>query len=872
MFSEGKMKKFWFIIWFLFVPLLGNLIAQTSINPLMEKESSEEFKKKREEWLRSLHRCEEGLPYWIVDQKTKENIQHYLGTQKFDAPSSNSYAEGRIFGEWIEKGSDNLAGRVHTVDYDTNTSEIFLASAGGNIWKGTINGNDWICLNNGKKFANPRMVKILSIGDKRRIVVAANSPSAVYFTDDEGNTWQKAKGFENAEKWGWIIRAAVTTSQTIYVLLVEWDYKVWKSIVSLYKSIDYGVNFSLVRSVYLDYSISDLTDIWAPRYDSNILYLVVKDTLYSVDEQNNFNMIRKIPFIEKFITGTQIKGQINGQQTTLYLALKHTNVQTIFYYSNNGGKTFTNMGSLNFYPFEKNSFEVSQTNPSIIYFGQVEFYRSTDNGTTWNKANKWEEYYPDIESKLHADIPGIVSFRKWNQTAQKFYEILFVSTDGGIYVSFDNGLTFRNLSLKNLNISQYYSIYTFDKKGKTLFAGSQDQGFQACYDDNGKVLSFRQLISGDYGHLTSSDGGRHLWSTYPAFAMLMINPQLSTNIVTWNFQGSGFLWLPPIYADPDNPYVAYLISGDANNPSGTPASFIYKLTYDETKNEISHEVLPFNFAIDNVTRKISSLAFSPLNTNIWFALTNDGKFFRSFDRGTNWELIDNVAGPQSHYLYGNKIVCSKYDLGKIVIAGSGYSNPGVLISYDTGKTFVPLGGNLPSTLFYDIELNENESMLFAGTEIGPFVYHFAEKKWYFLGGGNCPDNIFWDVEYLPELSTVRFATYGRGIWDFKIEKILKSETQNTDIQTLNLNVKQNLLSNEYFIEIDCQPNDYITINIFDVEGRNVRTLFEGISIDGKIHLYWDGTTDARAPLASGKYFIVVNRKFETKYFGVTIAR
>jgi len=272
------------ILAFLVLVLLPVLsFSQAIINQLMDQEKREEFHRQREEWIKSMHRCEEGLPYWILDNKAKETFRELQSKSTTDATLENSYANGRIIGKWIEKGSDNQAGRVHTLDIDTNDMTIFLASAGGNIWRGTINGNDWVCLNNSKRFPNPRMVRILNINGQRRIVVVANSPSSVYYTDDYGKTWIRAKGFDNSEKWGWTFRGQVTLNQNIYVLLTEWDFKAWKSMVSLYKSNDFGQTFAPIYSVHIDYNSYYLCDIWAPRYDKNILYFAVKDTLYTVD-------------------------------------------------------------------------------------------------------------------------------------------------------------------------------------------------------------------------------------------------------------------------------------------------------------------------------------------------------------------------------------------------------------------------------------------------------------------------------------------------------------------------------------------------------------------------------------------------------------
>ncbi|MFN3307284.1 MAG: hypothetical protein ACK42Z_08895, partial [Candidatus Kapaibacteriota bacterium] len=641
--------------------------------------------------------------------------------------------------------------------------------------------------------------------------------------------------------------------------------------ISLYKSSNLCKDFSRLYSVYIDYS---LTDIWAPSNYTSMLYFAIKDTLYKIDNHGNFKLVGTYSFINNYVSGIQLRGFASNTKIYLYYALKTTNTQTLFYYSSNEGKNFTKTGVFNFFPFEKNSFEVSSINPANLYFGQVEFYRSTDFGNSWNKANSWGDYYQNMESKLHADIPGIISYRLWNSSKGSFDEVLFVCTDGGFYVSTDNGISFRNLSLKNLNISQYYSVYTFDKAGKILIAGSQDQGLQINYSDNGGTLSFKQVISGDYGYLTSSNGGRLLWTTYPGFAMLVFNPQGGHfNAKTWKFIGSGFLWLPPILADPDYPHKAYLLSGNNRQPAGTPASYIYELTYEETTDSIIYYVFPFNFALNDANRKISSLSISPINKDFWFALSNDGKFFRSLDRGATWEVIENVAGPKGHYFYGNKIVASHLNLGRIIIAGSGYSTPGVLISNDTGKTFQPLGTNIPSTLFYDIELNADESLLFAATEIGPFIYHFYEKKWYFLGSGNCPDNIFWDVEYLPSLNTVRYATYGRGIWDFKIEKILGiSKDTTVAAEKLLLDIKQNTSTENITIEIKCNPGSFLNISVYDIEGRQVKSLWNGYTTTDYLLLHWNGTTENNIKVPNGKYFCVAFGKGIAKYSSIFIER
>ena len=86
-----------------------------------------------------------------------------------------------------------------------------------------------------------------------------------------------------------------------------------------------------------------------------------------------------------------------------------------------------------------------------------------------------------------------------------------------------------------------------------------------------------------------------------------------------------------------------------------------------------------------------------------------------------------------------------------------------------------MSDGLPATLVFDIAGNEDESLLFAATEAGPYVYIAEQERWHGLSGQCAPAQAYWSVEYLPGERIARFGTYGRGIWDFKIE-IVSSAT------------------------------------------------------------------------------------------------
>ena len=354
-----------------------------------------------------------------------------------------------------------------------------------------------------------------------------------------------------------------------------------------------------------------------------------------------------------------------------------------------------------------------------------------------------------------------------------------------------------------LGVSQYYSTYTKKTYPYHIYAGSQDQGFQRTIGDEGGILEFEQSISGDYGHLSSGDGGETIWCNYPGFTMYYDNPQLDDNGAMLNFPGSDYLWLAPLIEHPTEPNKAWLGGG---GPSG--GGHIIELTGGSIS--ISYEELPYNF-----NSKISAMAYSPIDPSIRFVLTEDGTFFYSLDSGNNWTQTFNFSGPPPQYFYGATIYPSPSQVNTVLIGGSGYSNPPIYKSQNFGESFVPFNSGLPSTLVYEISGNDEGDLYFAATEIGPYIYSENENQWMYLGGVSAPDQTYWSVEFIPELNTARFGTYGRGIWDFVIDEfynIILGDINADDV----VNIQDIIIIINFILDI-LEPSDqqFFSANIND---------------------------------------------------------
>ena len=113
---------------------------------------------------------------------------------------------------------------------------------------------------------------------------------------------------------------------------------------------------------------------------------------------------------------------------------------------------------------------VSSNDPDIVYVGVLDIWKSTDGGDDFVRINRWSN--PNTDSYTHADI----HFMRFMDG--KF----FAGTDGGIYVSENEGVKFTDLT-ENIAISQFYKVSVSLQNPNKIAGGLQDNGGFA-FNDN----------------------------------------------------------------------------------------------------------------------------------------------------------------------------------------------------------------------------------------------------------------------------------------------------------------------------------------------------------------------------------------------------
>ncbi len=686
-------------------------------------------KARRKAWFRELHKTPPHLDSKQIErangeaQLRKRNaLAEVDGLMRSDAPVPR----------WVERGSDNLAGRMHVTVHSTDGKRLYAGSALGSVWRRDLDDDgEWVSIGD-NLYGGAHWLAVVPNDEPRMpdVVLAATDWGYIHRTDDNGRTWEVPDGVGSP----WEVHRLLVTSDgshTIFLITGTNGH------FELLRSTDLGRSFDEV------YTIGYYTgDLWTPRTGTSELYLLDEDELLiSHDLGDSWETVGSLE------TGSE-RGELVGCEAgapRLWAVLDGNRL----YRSDDAGAQWESVTDVSDY---WGSLNASVVELDTFAWGGVEVYRTHD-GETFEIVNGWGDYYGDPEHRLHADIPGIDVVLDADGD-----EIWYVSTDGGLYESRDGLRSVLNLSLSGLRVSQYYDTLTSSADPSHVLGGAQDQGYQWSGEGVGDgMFSFEQVISGDYGHLTSGDGSHaYVYSVYPGFIFVQVGED--DPWYDWlDFPaGETYAWLPPVIADPQQSDEFFFCATHLYRYERTGDSWIPSRWSEQSFSDSGWEYM-------------SALAFSPLDPDLAWAATNQGRLFHSIDHGVNWSAAAD-GGPEGHYFYGTALLPSATDPAVITVAGNGYSGPAAFRSTDGGVTWSAWDDGLPDTLVYSLaEAPDGSGRIFAGTETAAYMRAPDGDAWVDITGNDAPVTIYWSVEALAHENTVRFGTYGRGMWDYQLD-------------------------------------------------------------------------------------------------------
>jgi photosystem II stability/assembly factor-like uncharacterized protein len=680
----------------------------------------------RKAWFEHRHRAGPG-----VDWRALERMNGETQVEKRNRLAAALIVEPN---RWTERGSENQAGRVHAAALSSGGQSLVVGTSLGGVWEGTLDGDDWTPFGDNLYGGAHHLAVIAgATSGAPDVVLVATDGGLVHVTRDGGATWQVPSGLGTLHG----VRRVLTASDGSGIVFL---LRRRNSIHELMRSTDGMVSF---------HEVHDLGtfpgDAWMPRDGTTDLYLMKRTGIVkSTNLGGSWTSVGPAP-----VSGSQ--AELCGSEAgapRLWSVWTSGSVKKL-YRSNDAGASWTFLQDIGDY---WNVLNASITSADVLLYGGVETHRSFDGGASFSVINTWQAYYGDPANKLHADIMGIDVVPNFGT----FGETWLISTDGGLYRSTDLLSSVQNLSLSGLRVSQYYSTHTSRANADHVVAGAQDQGYQRAALPASSSLTFSQLISGDYGHLTSGDGDHdYLFSVYPGFVLAQVGENSPQLFIEDFPAGEDHAWMPPVVADPLDARRFFLC-----------ASRIYRYTKSAGNNWSFALWSSFDFGVDP-GEYVSAMVFSPIDPYRAYAVTDRGRLYRSSDHGVTWTQSTST-GPSGQYFYGTALLASSMGVDIVYVGGSGYSGPAVYRSADGGVSFQAWSTGLPPTLVYCLAEPLDESgKLFCGTETAAYARDAAAASWVDITENRAPITIYWSAEVLPYTNTVRFGTYGRGIWDYR---------------------------------------------------------------------------------------------------------
>ena len=696
---------------------------------------------RRRAWIEQLHRAAPGVDWRQVERENRRDDRARraaIAKQEAFATSGTTAAAGA----WLQRGANDVTGRTWVTAVSGDGITLLVGSgdgAGGGLSSGTPGTKSW--RQRGTLIGSGVQQIVAMPGSPETWVAGTNGSSEILVSTDQGASWQSPTGLPDPP-CGYLVTRLLRepgASRTVYVLLTAPGCET-TSTFTLLRSDDAGLSFvSLLTGTY-----SAAPDLWMSRVAAGPLYLLTDAGLEaSLNQGGSFTLVGTLPGA----AGTTLRlAGSEGGAPALY-AFVTNGGETAVYASADAGRTWQAKTTVTDFFSPNGAVTASISNPSVVMLGGVDAYRSTDGGATFDLVNDWPAYLNDPVTKLHADVRGLDSSIYQGQ------EVLFADTDGGTFLSTDLGATFQNITEIGMLNAEYYSTLTAGNDPNLVAAGAQDQGLQQSTPAQAVGMGFQQLISGDYGHLSSTRGEPTLfYAVYPGFVLVVDqgSPVDSEDFPTARNRS----WMPNILADPADANAVYL--------TGDP---LYRLYEDSAGWHWT--ALPQNFS-GGTSDYLTAFAISPVNSSYWYAASSQGRLWYSHNQGATW-TESSSTGPAAHYFYGTALLPSTTSATTCFVGGSGYSGPAVYKTTNGGVTWQEMANGLPNTvvlgLAFDSPVNQN---LYAAAEAGAYMFDQASSTWKSIIAGKAPLQGYWSVEGVPALSAVRFGTYGQGIWDYSL--------------------------------------------------------------------------------------------------------
>ncbi len=707
------------------------------------------------------------FPLNLFSQEKKElNLENYFGD-----------LSARQIGPAV------MSGRISDMEnHPTNPMIIYAGSAGGGVWKSNDAGTTFYPIFDD----HIQSIGALALDPNdpdNTIYIGTGEPwprnsvsigDGLYKSIDGGNNWNKI-GLENSERIANII-VNPDNSDEVYVAVLGalWSDNDERGV---FKSTDGGETWENILFVNNSTGCADLA---MDPSNSNILYASMwefrrtawsfnsggdNSALYkSIDGGKNWNKIH-VGFPEGKL-GRLAIGISESNPNTLYTVIEsEKNEDKGLYKSINGGENWVQKNNdfgITVRPFYFSRIVVDPKDENIIVKAGLYGSISKDGGETFENLGN-----------MHPDIHDIV-FDVNNSN------IMYVGTDGGVYRSWNKGVTME--IVENLPLSQFYHISVDNDEPYNIYGGLQDNG--SWY---GPSFAAGGISAKHWNAVGQGDGFRVL--RHPTKNIIYSEMQGAENVWRYDVENDlvktiqplpiegyeeyRFNWNTPIEISKNNSDRLYIGSQYVHKSDDTGSTWEIispdLTTDDPTKQnqEDSGGLSMDNSGAENHTT-IFTITESPLNENIIWAGTDDGNIQVTKNGGKSWKnVVKNISGvPKNTWVY--HIEASTHDENTAYVVFDGHTSGDMkAYAYKTNDLGESWSNIIPNNDVVGFCRNiqedyENSDLLFLGTELGLYITINGGNDWAKFTKNMPPVAVHY-IDLHSKTNDLVMGTHGRGV-------------------------------------------------------------------------------------------------------------
>lgn len=789
----------------------------------------------------------------IPQAKFQAALEQVTAEREFEASALGTSAATLT---WQQVGPFNIGGRVTALAVAPGGTTVYLGSANGGVLKSTNSGLNWAPVTDRNSF--------FSIG---ALAMHPSNPEIVYCGTGEANgsvdsydgngLWRTSNGGESWKPLGLaatgrIAGVAIDPSNPNHLLVAAMGRQFSTGPDrGLYRSLDGGVTWT--KPLFVNDSTGVCDVVFNPLHP---------ETVFAA----TWERVRRYTYRRAFGPGCGVWRSINGGTSWTRLA---------------GGLPgpSDNVGRI--------ALAVAPSQPSMVYAQVITgassgyvgqgLYRTTDGGNSWvrrdagtifrdsfggfgwyfgemavNPANA-DQIWTCGVNLLKSDDGG-VSFVDVTGAAHVDQHAMWVdpSEPSRVYLGNDGGFYFAvggnwDKSL-DLPITQFYAGSVDKSNPLKVLGGTQDNN--TLKTESGPS-NWGAILGGDGFYCLSDPTNTNIVFAEWQNCCQRSGIRRSTNNGASFSTVSGFIntdrynWNTPIAMSPMN-----------HNLMLVGSHRVYMSTNNGVNFSVVSGDLTTNPGSALVYGTITTLDVSGVNDSVFYAGTDDGRVWRSVNKGTNWTNIS--AGLPTRSI--TRVTADRFDAKVVYVTLSGFGQDEALAhvyrSNDRGTTWQSIAGNLPDVPANDIVVDGlDPSTLYLGTDLGVFITRNLGATWWGLGAGMPLQTIF-DLDYHAGSRQLFAFTHGRSIYKIDLSALPVS------VPTVRVPPKLAMSAPSpnpargpvrFTLELDREAAGQVAV--YGLDGRRVRVLAHERWSAGRHDLVWDRTDDRGLRVAAGVYFV-----------------